>query len=125
MRAHRWQEARALLIRAPKTLQQRGLGKTTYAINAMSNLVGVYVAREEFQKAKILSTQLLDCLTGMGYENMPIMADSRGQTGLVCMSLGEYQEAEQQFAAALEIVASWNAKKWFNVPIQHCIELDS
>lgn len=124
MRAHRWQEARALLIRALKILQQRGLGKTTYAINAMSNLVGVYVAREEFQKAKILSTQLLDCLTGMGYENMPIMADSRGQTGLVCMSLGEYQEAEQQFAAALEIVASWNAKKWFNVPIQHCIELD-
>ena len=125
MRLQHWQEARSLLIGGLKLLQKKGMGKTTYAINAMLNLVGVYVAKREFSKAKVLSRQLLDCLIAMGYEDLPIMADARGQTGLVYMSLGEYKQAEEQFSSALEIIAGWSRKKkWKDIPIQHCLELD-
>lgn len=106
------------------TVAAAGLGRSTFGINAMSNLVAIYVHDGEISKADSVATRLLDTLHNMRYTGMPIYADALGVCGMVSMAKGEYREAERQFGTALEIVGKWGSKEWKGIPVQHCLDLD-
>eukprot|EP00180_Rhodochaete_pulchella_P001324 Plantae.Rhodophyta-Rhodochaete_pulchella.ctg21340.p1 GENE.Plantae.Rhodophyta-Rhodochaete_pulchella.ctg21340~~Plantae.Rhodophyta-Rhodochaete_pulchella.ctg21340.p1 ORF type:complete len:282 (+),score=43.72 Plantae.Rhodophyta-Rhodochaete_pulchella.ctg21340:102-848(+) len=116
--------AHVLLVKALKILTTKGLGRTTFAVNALTNLVAIYLQQGEIGKAKGVASELLDVLHVMKYDNMPIYADVLGVMATVNMAQGEGREAERQFAAALEVVTSWGTKKWSDIPVQHCLDLD-
>jgi len=117
-------EARALLVRALRILTAGGLGKTTLAVNAMTNLTQIHLRRGELLKARSVVSQLLDVLDTMRYSKMPIFADALGSQAMVSLALGDAAAAERQFSAALEVVAEWGTKTWGSLPVQHCLDLD-
>lgn len=96
-------ESHKLLVEALKILNKIGLGKTTLAVNALTNLVTIYVQRGQNDMANHVATQLLDTLHAMRYECMPIYADALGVLGMVKMALREYEDAARQFGAGLEV----------------------
>jgi len=116
--------AHVLLVKALKVLTTKGMGRTTFAVNALTNLVAIYLQKGETEKAKGVASELLDVLHMMKYQNMPIYADVLGVMATVSMAEGNGREAERQFAAALEIVTSWGTKQWSDIPVQHCLDLD-
>ncbi|KAK1862005.1 hypothetical protein I4F81_004581 [Pyropia yezoensis] len=120
----RTREARALLVRALRVLTAAGLGKTTLAVNAMTNLTQIHLRRGELLKARSVVSQLLDVLDTMRYSKMPIYADALGSQAMVSLALGDAPAAERQFSAALEVVAEWGTKTWGSLPVQHCLDLD-
>jgi len=117
-------EARALLVRALRILTAGGLGKTTLAVNAMTNLTQIHLRRGELLKARSVVSQLLDVLDTMRYSKMPIFADALGSQAMVSLALGDAAAAERQFSAALAVVADWGTKTWGSLPVQHCLDLD-
>mmetsp|Transcript_5123 Transcript_5123/g.15324 ORF Transcript_5123/g.15324 Transcript_5123/m.15324 type:complete len:637 (+) Transcript_5123:336-2246(+) len=117
-------EGHKLLVEALKILNKNGLGKTTLAVNALTNLVTVYVRRGQNDMANYVASELLNTLHTMRYDKMPIYADALGVLAMVRMACGDYADAARQFGTGLEIVAGWGSKQWTSVPVQHCLDLD-
>lgn len=122
--ADRIKEARVTCIKALCILAEAGLGRSTFGINAMSNLVTIYLMEGHQEKAKSVSRRLLDTLNTMRYTGMPIYADALGVCAMLSMAEGNYKEAEKQYARALETVGKWGSKDWTGIPVQHCLDLD-
>lgn len=122
--AGRVRDARVLCVKALKILAEAGLGRSTFGINAMSNLVTIYLMEGHRDKAKSVASRLLDTLNTMRYTGMPIYADALGVCAMVSMSEGDYMEAEKQYGRALETVGKWGSKEWTGIPVQHCLDLD-
>lgn len=120
----RIREARENCVKALRILAEAGLGRSTFGINAMSNLVTIYLMEGQKEKAKAVSGRLLDTLNTMRYTGMPIYADALGVCGMLSMAEGDYKEAERQYARALETVGKWGSKDWTGIPVQHCLDLD-
>lgn len=124
MSRNRVREARTLCVKALRILAAAGLGRSTFGINAMSNLTAIYLEENQLDKAGVVATRLVDTLNNMGYQQMPIFADALGVLGSVNNAKGLHCEAALQFGSALEIVRQWAAKDWSSRPIQHCLDLD-
>lgn len=122
--AKRIKEARVLCVKALKILAEAGLGRSTFGINAMSNLVTIYLEDGHMNKAKSVANRLLDTLNTMRYTGMPIYADALGVCAMVSMAEKNYAEAEQQYGTAVETVRKWGSKEWTGPPVQHCLDLD-
>eukprot|EP00189_Rhodosorus_marinus_P007504 CAMPEP_0184754524 /NCGR_PEP_ID=MMETSP0315-20130426/44667_1 /TAXON_ID=101924 /ORGANISM="Rhodosorus marinus, Strain UTEX LB 2760" /LENGTH=606 /DNA_ID=CAMNT_0027233949 /DNA_START=274 /DNA_END=2094 /DNA_ORIENTATION=+ len=118
------EEGHKLLVEALRILNKIGLGKTTLAVNALTNLVTIYVQRGQLDRANYVATELLNTLHAMRYDKMPIYADALGVLAMVRMAAGDYTDAARQFGSGLEIVAGWGSKSWTSVPVQHCLDLD-
>lgn len=116
--------ARKLCSKALSTLRDATLGRSTFGINAMSNLVTIYLREGHLENAKSVASRLLDTLNTMRYTGMPIYADALGVCGMVSMAEGNYAEAERQYLTALETVGKWGSKDWAGVPVEHCLDLD-
>lgn len=99
------EDGHAILIRVLRILRKTGQRKTTHAINALTNLVTIYVQKGELEKANIVAKDLLDTLHAMNYDDMPIYADALGVYAMVNLNLGHYSEAVKQFGSALEVRA--------------------
>lgn len=122
--ARRFKQARVFCVQALKILAEAGLGRSTFGINAMSNLVTIYLEDDHFDKAKSVASRLLDTLNTMRYTGMPIYADALGVCAMVSMAEKNYSEAERQYGTALETVGKWGSKEWTGIPVQHCLDLD-
>lgn len=120
----RIRDARLLCVKAMKILVEAGLGRSTFGINAMSNLVTIYLEEGNVEKAKSVAGRLLGTLKTMRYTGMPIYADALGVCALISMAEKNYAEAEQQYRTALEVMGKWGAKDWAGIPVQHCLDLD-
>lgn len=120
----RIREARENCVKALRILAEADLGRSTFGINAMSNLVTIYLMEGQRDKAKSVSGRLLDTLNTMRYTGMPIYADALGVCAMLSVSEGDYKEAERQYARALETVGKWGSKDWTGIPVQHCLDLD-
>lgn len=121
---NRFKEAQGYCVRALTTLRDAGLGRSTFGINAMSNLVQCYLSAGRLDKAKSVAGKLLDTLNEMRYTGMPIYADALGVCAMVSMAEHNYSEAERQYGTAVETVHTWGSKEWTGVPLQHCMDLD-
>lgn len=124
MSSNRVKEARVLCVKALRILAEAGLGRSTFGINAMSNLVSIYLMEGHLDKAKSVASRLLDTLNTMSYTGMPIYADALGVCATVSMAERNFKEAEKQFSRALETVGKWGSKEWTGIPVQHCLDLD-
>lgn len=122
--AGRFKQARGYCVKALKILAEAGLGRSTFGINAMSNLVTIYLEDGHLDKAKEVAGKLLDTLNMMRYTGMPIYADALGVCAMVSMAEKNYAEAERQYGTALETVGKWGSKEWTGIPVQHCLDLD-
>lgn len=122
--ADRIREARTTCIKALRILAEAGLGRSTFGINAMSNLVTIYLLEGQTSKAKSVSGRLLDTLNMMRYTGMPIYADALGVCAMLSMAEGDFKEAEKQYGRALETIGKWGSKDWAGIPVQHCLDLD-
>ncbi|KAI0566234.1 hypothetical protein FGB62_11g369 [Gracilaria domingensis] len=121
---NRIRDARLLCVKALRILADAGLGRSTFGINAMSNLVTIYLSEGWLDKAKSVANKLLDTLQTMRYTGMPIYADALGVCAMVSMAARNYSEAERQYGTALETVGKWGSKDWSGIPVQHCLDLD-
>lgn len=121
---NRIKDARILCVKALRILADAGLGRSTFGINAMSNLVTIYLTDGLLDKAKSVANKLLDTLNTMRYSGMPIYADALGVCAMVSLAEKDYHEAERQFGTALETVGKWGSKDWSGIPVQHCLDLD-
>lgn len=124
MASKRVKDARTLCVKALRILAAAGMGRSTFGINAMANLVAIYLEERHLDKAGVVAARLVDTLNNMEYSGMPIFADALGVCGTVSMAQGKFREAEQQFGSAVEIVRKWSAKEWAARPVQHCLDLD-
>lgn len=122
--SNRIRDARVLCVKALKILAEAGLGRSTFGINAMSNLVAIYLEEGHLEKAKSVAGRLLDTLNTMRYTGMPIYADALGVCAMVSMTENKFAEAERQYGTALETVGKWGSKQWTGIPVQHCLDLD-
>ncbi|CDF34535.1 unnamed protein product [Chondrus crispus] len=122
--SRRFKQASAYCVQALRILSEAGLGRSTFAINAMSNLVTTYLEGDSLDKAKSVANRLLDTLNVMRYTGMPIYADALGVCAMVSMAEENYAEAERQYGTALETVGKWGSKEWTGIPVQHCLDLD-
>ncbi|CAN8068232.1 unnamed protein product, partial [Agarophyton chilense] len=121
---NRIKDARVLCVKALRILADAGLGRSTFGINAMSNLVTIYLSEGLLDKAKSVANKLLDTLNTMRYTGMPIYADALGVCAMVSMAAQNYAEAEKQYGTALDTVGKWGSKDWSGIPVQHCLDLD-
>ena len=121
---NRIKDARLLCVKALRILAEANLGKSTFGINAMSNLFSIYLEEGNLKQAKSVASRLLDTLNIMRYAGMPIYADALGVCALVSVAESNFIQAEQQYARALETVGNWGSKQWTGIPVQHCIDLD-
>uniref|UniRef100_A0A7S0ZF07 Uncharacterized protein n=1 Tax=Timspurckia oligopyrenoides TaxID=708627 RepID=A0A7S0ZF07_9RHOD len=117
-------DAYMLLVRALKILTSAQLQKTTLAVNTLTNLISINVSRGQLQRAKELSAKVLEVLKMMKYQTMPIYADVLGLCAVIELQLADPERAEINFRAALNILSNWGDKKWFDIPWQHCLDLD-
>lgn len=124
LKANRIRDARKLCVKALHILAEAGLGKSTFGINAMSNLVTIYLFDGHLERAKSVASKLLDTLNTMRYNGMPIYADALGVCAMVSVSEGNFAEAEQQYGTALQTVGKWGSKEWTGIPMEHCLDLD-
>lgn len=122
--AGRIRDARILCVKALKILAEAGLGRSTFGINAMSNLVMIYLEDGHLDKAKSVASKLLDTLNTMRYTGMPIYADALGVCGMVSMAEKNFGEAERQYMTAMETLRKWGSKEWTGAPVEHCLDLD-
>ncbi|KAA8497120.1 hypothetical protein FVE85_0849 [Porphyridium purpureum] len=117
-------QTNVITVRVLKLLYSHGMGKTTLAVNALANLISCKLARSELTAAAKLNCKVLEVLKCMQYSELPIYADLLGVAGVVSLLMKDPIGAETSFRGALAIVCKFGDKKWFDAPLQHCLDLD-
>lgn len=108
MTEQRAKDTHQLSVKALEILDEAGLGRSTFGINAICNLVSIYFMGGGrwgyLGKEKLVADRFLNTLNTMSYTGGPIYADTLGVCAMVSMAERKFEEAERQYDCVLGAV---------------------
>lgn len=121
----RFEEAKISILAALDSIRRFGLYYSSYTANAYILLVNLYLQDDDIFSARQTASDLLVIVRKIGFDDLPLFADTMGMFGLISYKSGDLIEAERNLRLALESLSNWRCSHlWFDVPMKHCMHLD-
>ncbi|GJD11608.1 hypothetical protein Gasu2_57390 [Galdieria sulphuraria] len=121
----RFEEAKMSILSAMDSIRRFGLYYSSYTANAFIILVNLFLQENDIFSAQQTASDLLEVVRKIGFDELPLFADTMGMFGLISYASGDLTEAERNLRLALESLRSWSCSYlWFDVPMKHCMHLD-
>ncbi|GJQ10079.1 hypothetical protein GpartN1_g1870.t1 [Galdieria partita] len=121
----RFEEAKVSILSAMDSIRRFGLYYSSYTANAFILLVNLFLQENDIFRAQQTASDLLEIVNKIGFEDLPLFADTMGMFGLISYASGDLVEAERNLRLALESLSNWSCSHlWFDVPMKHCMHLD-